>query len=148
MRQEIIFTEEIQVMNMKDLELKILKIMTEHIGNNKFITKMQLFKEIYGNPSKYNDMQIWWLWNRVSKAMNWLRKTSKCFIGCKKVVTGVYGYFVIASWKDASFYINRMKLNKKKINYMIKKAETAVEKGYYREYLTEMRKRKIANRNT
>lgn len=128
-----------KIQTIKDLQDRLKELMAEHIGNEHYITKMELFKELFGNPEKYSEIQQWFLWDKVRKAMNWLRRTSYCFIACKQVADGIFGYFVIKDYKDAEFYLDRLDNAKKRIEFMKKRAMKAVEEKFFEQFLDEIR---------
>lgn len=123
--------------NMKELVVEIRKVMISHIGSSNGITKMSLFRKLFGNPDKYNEMQIWWLWEKVKISMNWMRKRSNCFIASKLEVGSVYSYFVIKDFDDFGYYRERLKKNMLKMQKMISIGEKAITERRYKKFLYE-----------
>ena len=80
---------------LNELNQKVKEIMVDHIGVENEITRGELFKALFGNPNKYTEIQEWWLWDKVKKAMNWLSRSSNCFIASRKPVKGRWSYFAI-----------------------------------------------------
>src|SRR3990167_669959 len=136
MKQKQVFKKKITTL--EELNQRIKEVMVEHIGVEKEITKGELFKELFGSPDKYSEIQEWWLWDKVKKAMNWLRRTSNCFISSRQPVKGVWSYFVVKDYKDLDYYKNNLKNNIKRMYSMIDRGEKLVEKKAYKEFEEEM----------
>ncbi len=122
-----------------ELSKRIKEVMVKHIGERKGIEKLELFSKIFGNPDKYNEIQVWWLWDKIRKQMNWLRRTSNCFIASRQAVPGIWKYFVIKCYRDANFYIDNLNRNMKKMKSMQKKAAKYTEDGKWMDFVEEMK---------
>lgn len=136
MKQKQIFKKKITTL--EELNQRIKEVMVGHIGVSKEITRGELFKALFGSPDKYTEIQEWWLWDKVKKAMNWLRRTSNCFIASRQPVKGVWSYFVVKDYKDLDYYKNNLKNNIKRMYSMIDRGEKLVEKKAYKEFEEEM----------
>ena len=123
---------------MGDLTDKVKEVMVEHIGVENEITHGNLFKELFGNQSKYNEIQEWWLWDKAKRAMNWLRKSSNCFIASRQSVPGVWTYFVVRDYHDLDYYKSNLSNNIKKMYSMMRRGEKLVEKKAYKKFVEEM----------
>lgn len=138
-----IFRRSVVPNNLNELNTRLKEIMLDHIGVENEITKMELFKKLFGKPTKYNEMQLWFLWHKVQSQMHWLRKTSNCFIVSRKLVDGVFSYFVMKDGKDLQFYKDALNNNIKKMHSMMKRGEKLVEEEAYKEYQSDMKKQMI-----
>lgn len=140
MDSKLIFKQR-KVRTIGELTQRIREIMVEHVGVQNEITKGELFKELFGSKS-FNDIQEWFLWHKVKMSMNFLRKTSNCFIASRCPVPNVWSFFVIKDSADLDFYKNNLKRNISRMYKMIERGEKLVEKKAYKDYLDEMKNAK------
>lgn len=125
--------QEIVILSSRELSHKIKLIMRSHIGRTKPISQSDLFRRLFGNPSNYSDLQVWFLIERLKRAMNWLRRTSYCFVISKRAKHNIYVYFVVKDYEDADIYVSHLNLVKKRINFMQNRCMKAVEKKFWKE---------------
>lgn len=118
-----------------DRQDKLLKFFKDHIGQENAATQRQVFTHLYGKPENYSELQLFFLWTQIRRDMNWLRRTTNCFIGSSRFEGDNYLYYVIKDWKDAKPYIETMKRNIKKCKFMMARCEKAVEKKFYKKFL-------------
>ncbi len=140
MKQTQIFRRKKVPETIQELTDRIKVVMVKHIGVNKEITKGELFKKLFGNPNNYTEIQYWWLWDKVKHSMNWLRRTSNCFIASRQVVPSVWAYFVVKNRVDLQFYKDTLRSNIRKMYSMIARGEKLVSKKAYKFFLEEMGK--------
>jgi len=112
-------------------QLRLKDLFRNHIGRENEISRKNLFETVFGKVSNYNNLEIFYLWSRLKIDMNWLRRTTNYFIGCRKMETG-WKYFVVKDHFDIEYYTEMLKRNIKKTNYMIGRAKKAVEKKFYK----------------
>jgi hypothetical protein len=125
--------EEKPILSREDIVEKMKKIFRNHIGRDNAITKAKLFKLVFGEPSLYDPYELWFQWDRMRKAMNWLRRTTKYFVVSKidDEHPSIWLYFVVKDDIDAEYYKNMLTNTKKKINYMMARCDKAVEEKFY-----------------
>ncbi len=140
MKQETVFNKNQIPKNLTELGYRIKQVMVDHVGVKKEITKMELFKKLFGNPSKYNELQEFYIWDKIKKGMNLLRRSSDCFIGSRRVHTGIWAYFVIANNSDLKYYKFNLRANINKMYRMIDRGQKLVDQQAYKKYLSEMKK--------
>jgi hypothetical protein len=117
----------------KDRLKKLIELFRLHIGSRNEISKKQLFEAIFGSVNQYTNLEIFFYWTILKQDLNWLRRTTKCFVVCRPMETG-YKYFVVKDMYDAEFYINLLQKNIRKSNFMIKRCKEAVEKNFYKNF--------------
>lgn len=126
---------EIVLLTRHELNAKLAQLMRRHIGQDNFITKEQIFRELFGEPKNYSNAQVMVLMKIIiPRAMNWLRKTTKCFIVHKRLSGYTYGYYLPRNRTDISYYDSFLKNLEKKIQYMRERAEKSIAEGWYREF--------------
>lgn len=125
-KRELIF------LTSQDRRNKLKKLFKKCIGEGRAITKLQLFKSLYGDPENYSDLQIFYLWDLIKKDMNYLRRTTNYFIVSKKNNVGSWSFFIVTDWYEANYYINIMRRNIKRSKYMIKRCNKAVRERFYK----------------
>ncbi len=123
----------VQVYSRAERQQLIQEIFKSHIGRKNEISQKELFLKIYGELDNYSDLQIWFLWCQIRQDMNWLRKTTFCFIGCRKNKNR-WCYYVIKDEKDAQYYIDILNNTIKKCKFMIKRCNKAVEDEFYKKF--------------
>lgn len=139
MKQESVFKRRRKIPEtLNELTNEVREIMVEHIGVDKEITKGELFKALFGKPNQYNEMQEWYLWDKAKKSMNWLRRTSNCFIASRQTVPKVWAYFVIKTNTDLQFYKNTLNNNIHKMYGMMRRGEKIVRLKAYQKFQEEM----------
>lgn len=113
---------------------KLRSIFLRHVGKKNMIPVRDLFHSIWGSMSNYNDYQIWWMYVKMYKILNYMRKTGNAFIVPVKE-HGVKGYCVVTSKSDAEYY--QMLLDKyiKRIKWMKKRCNYAINNELYKDYL-------------
>lgn len=126
--------KQIVIISARELSQKILQIMRKYIGRNNLISQTEMFKRLFGSPSNYSDLQIWFMLDRMRKAMNWLRKTSYCFVVTKRTQHNTYSYFVVRDYNDAEIYVNHLEKVKGRINFMQKRCLKAVEEQFWKNF--------------
>ena len=119
------------VLSREERQYRLKDLFKRHVGRENEVGKRQLFEYVFGQSSNYTNLEIFFLWDRLKKDMNWLRRTTNYFIGCRRMETG-WKYFVIKDKFDSEYYINMLRNNIKKSNFMIKRAQKAVENKFYK----------------
>ena len=105
----------------------------KHMGEANAITQRAIFEAIYGSMDNYSDYEIFFLWDSIKKDMNWLRRTTKCFVVMTRTKHGVWCYYVPKTEKDIVFYNELLIRTKRKIDYMMAKSHRAIAEKYYKE---------------
>lgn len=121
------------LMTQKELSDRLYALLTRHIGRKKAMSRRALFTALFGEPENYTSLEVFWLWHRIKRAMNWVRKTTKMFIISRKGKHGSWEYFVARDEIDSKYYLDLMATLKKKQNYMIKRCKKAVHEQWWRE---------------
>lgn len=120
-----------------DIRDMLLKLFKRHIGREKMIFRGDIFKYIWGDFENYSELQIWWLWRRIYRGLNQLRKSSHAFIVPNKDKYGRWGYYVVKNRGDETFYKELLKNNIRRMKWMMRRCDEAIEKKFYRKYLEE-----------
>ena len=109
------------------------QIFRKHIGSEKPITKLKLFKSIYGDASRYDAYELWYNWTKIRQCMNWMRKTTKYFIVCRQNErhNSIWEYFIVTNQADADAYKGILKGTKRKIDFMLKRCDEAINKKFH-----------------
>jgi hypothetical protein len=123
--------KEMIIMVRPERQEKLKELFKDHIGTDEEISQTQIFKHLYGDPSNYSDIQIFYLWSMIKQDMNWLRKTTKYFIGSRHTELG-WRYFIIKDASDAEFYKKTLGNTIKKCHYMIRRCEKAVRDQFWK----------------
>lgn len=121
-----------ELLNRKQRQEKLIELFKKHIGMDNEINQRTIFVHIFGDPNKYTYLQIYWLWDQLKKDMNWLRRTSNCFIVSRSTDYG-WRYYLPKNTEDIKPYIKRLSSIKKKCDYMMKRASKAVSKKFYKD---------------
>ena len=124
---------------------KLLKIMKSHIGQENKISRMKLFKKIYGiSENEVNEFQVFILWEVIKKAMHKCRQRTKCQIISKafkhsKYSTqgGVWSYWVACEFSDAKIYREGLRKNIKAMIKAMSRMEKSVSQSWYKLDWTE-----------
>lgn len=118
------------VMTANQLRSSVTKALIDHVGRDNYVTQAELFRKVYGDPGQYSDVEIYFLWERIRRAMHELRKESYCFVISKRVGNS-RGYFVIKDKEDADIYKTEQANNIRKALNLIEKAYKAVEEKHW-----------------
>jgi len=103
-----------------------------HIGRLNGTNMLKIFEELYGDIRNYTKFQMYFIWTTLIKPeMNWLRKTTNCFIGVERDGTD-WTYFVVKDKKDIEFYVHILETSAKRCKAMVKRANKAVEEKHYK----------------
>lgn len=130
------------ITNVKEIIQKLLELMKKHIGVEKRISKMELFKEVYGiYPEDVTELQEWIMWEMLKRAMHRMRQRTKCFIVSKLFPVsqysarnqGIWCFWVAQTMEDFWTYRNNLERNIARMRAMEKKAEKAVKEKWYQE---------------
>ena len=132
-KKPIVKKRELVFLTRQDRQMMLKKLFKKCIGEGRDITKLELFKALYGNPNNYNELQIFFLWDLIKKDMNWLRRTTNYFIVSKKNDVGSWSFFIVTDWHEADYYINIMNRNIRRSKYMINRCHKAVREKFYRD---------------
>ena len=123
-------TDVVKQYTKKTLASNIVRIMKNHLGRHNAITQSDLFRELYGDPGSYSDMEVYILWQRVKEMLHFLRKNTTCFVisgGSSRQPT----YFIPVDKQDADVYRKRQaKIVRQAINLM-NQAYIAVDEKFY-----------------
>lgn len=106
----------------------LLEIFKEHIGEENGISIRNLFKEYYGIlPENISEFEVWYKFICLQRMLNYLRRKTYAF-----VVSKGDKYFVVTSHEEASEYVMRLNNTIKKIEYMLKRCDEAIDKEFYK----------------
>jgi len=134
-KQEVKKKKEVRIVLRSDRQAIILKLMKKCIGRQNAITHEKLFEEIYGSMENYSELQIYFLWHNIRMDLNWIRKTTKCFIGCDyNNRANEWYYYVVKSSDDAKPYCKIMDNTVKKCQFMKARCLKSVEEEWYNEF--------------
>jgi hypothetical protein len=122
----------VQILSRDERQEKLKKLFKEHIGREKGISQLFIFRHLYGDPSNYSDMEIFFIWAKIKHDMNWIRKTTKAFIGLERQASG-WKYFVVKDQEDVDPYIALMSKCIERCRYMSRRAQKAVDEKFYKE---------------
>jgi hypothetical protein len=115
----------------KKLAAAMTDIMTDHIGYNNAISQSNLFERLYGHQQD-NGLKDWLLWEFAKRALHYLRIKTKCFVtGTFDRTINQYKYFVLKSDTDAKLYAQMLDRNIARMEYMKRRAQTAVDQKWY-----------------
>jgi len=125
----------------EELVKKLKVIFKKHISRENPITRGRLYKGVFGKPELYDAYELWYNWNRIKQAMNWMRRTSKYFIVSRpnKRFNSVWEYFIVVDEIDAETYKKLLRNTRKKINYMLKRVDEAVQKSFWKDVRDDKR---------
>lgn len=123
----------------RNVSIDLLGIMKKHIGQEKEITKEELFRKIFlRNPE--NNIEDWFRWEYVKRAMHFLRLKSNCFI-VSRFTNNRYRFFVIKDRLDAEYYINNIEDKIRGMRLLQKRALKAyTEKWHKNNFKIESKK--------
>lgn len=114
------------------ISVSLLEIFRKHIGEDKSISKEDLFKKIYNMDYDIRSPSHYMLWEFVKRSMNKVRRESKCFISSKQNGHST-DYFVVKDQNDADYYVDRLNKTIKKMKYMMNRAQKSVDEKWYRQ---------------
>jgi len=97
-------------------------------NKDKEFTQRQIFETLYGKIENYSEMRLFYMWIKVLKDLNSLRRYTNCFVASRRLESGGYRYFLVTNQYQANFYINRMKNIKRRCDIMSKKCQKIVDK--------------------
>lgn len=121
---------------------KLLVIMKKHVGENKRISRMDLFTMIYGVPEyEVEELKAWFMWEIIKKAMHYCRQRTKCQIvsqrftykGKRHKNGSIFYYWVACTYFDAKIYRINLEKNIKAMIKSIGKMEKSVKQKWYKE---------------
>jgi len=137
--KEEVKSKTVLMTNLRDIINRILKIMKKHIGEDNRISRNTLFREVYGiSPDKVSELQEWFLWELIKKAMHKCRQRTKCFIISKAYPMsrfskgGIYHYWVANDGTDFIIFRDNINRNIKAMNEMVKKCDRAVRNEWHK----------------
>ena len=128
-------TEEISINKRDRIEI-LLNLFKKHIGFSNSVSRKKIFESIYGKSTRYSNLQIFYLWSKITQDMNWIRKNTYCFIANCRMESG-FKYFVVKDKNDAEYYISSAKNRIERITLMLNRCNTAVRYKYYEKFLKE-----------
>ena len=118
-----------QYLTVNNLAFVIMKIMQKHMGTENAISRRSLFYKIFKKREE-DSLEDWLRWEFVKRAMHRCRQRTKCFIGSLNQ-KGIWKYFVVVDYADAEHYINILKKNIKRMEFMQQKCLTSVEEKWH-----------------
>lgn len=118
------------LLDRKNRQAKLLELFKKHIGRESQVTQRDIFMYVFGDPSEYTTLQIYWMWDQLKKDMNWLRRTTNCFIVCRPTDEG-WRYYLPKDIEDIKPYLKLLDNTKKRCDYMMKRAVKAVRKKFH-----------------
>jgi len=129
---------EIKIKTVRQMaEEDLLKIFKNHIGENKKISRRELFYKVYNLQMNHlNKLKADYMWNVILKACGYCRKKTNCMIMSDyykfdndKPNSGAY-YFVAKNLSEANKHANRLNKISKGINKAGKSFLYKVKMGY------------------
>lgn len=132
-----------QKLTTKNIALRLMEIMKNHIGYDNHITRPQLFGEIFLKEEE-ETLADWLRWEFVKKSMHLCRRKTKCFISSKRNGHN-WVYFVVADEDDAGHYVDNLNKNISRIRKMQLRAMKSAREQWYKEdwFLPERVKKQI-----
>lgn len=130
------------ITNIRVVTKKILIIMRQHIGVERRISKLNLFRQVFNiNPEEVSEQQEWFMWELIKRAMHNCRKYTKCFIVSKifpysiysSKKQGMYCYWVANTMDDVKTYVDNLEKNIKAMRGMEVKCARSVKNRWYNE---------------
>jgi len=114
---------------------KAIVLFSEHIGEEKGISSRDLFKEAYDVfPETLPKYELFFKVICLQRALNYLRRKTYAF-----VVHKGDKYFVVTNKEEAQDYVNKLNSTKKKIDYMLKRLDEAIDEKFY----IKLKKKKV-----
>ena len=113
-----------------NLTLKIITLMSKHIGKKNAISRRNLFKHFFGEPENYNHYEQIFYWGKLSSIINYIKRKTFCFIVGEQRQTDYY-FFVIKNQEDANIYMSQADNRIEGLKEMKKRAQKAVNKKLY-----------------
>lgn len=138
-RKELLTQEQLKPLSKKmfdkltipNLMVRLMEIFKDHIGHKKWISKNDLFKEIFKRYPQ-DSLEDWVRWQYVKQAMHRCRTRTKCFISSKYYDdTRTWNYFVVKTEVDAQAYINTLERSIKKMRFMQKHVMKSVKERWH-----------------
>lgn len=119
----------------EELVKKLKSIFRNHIGRENPITRAKLYRRVFGRPELYEPYELWYNWNRIKMAMNWMRKSTKFFVVSRphEKFKSVWEYYIVVDQNDADVYKGILRNTKRKIDFMLKRVDEAVQKGFWKD---------------
>lgn len=114
---------------------KLKKLFKKHIGAKNSITKLKLYKSVFGEPSNYDAYELWYNWGRIRQTMNWMRKATKYFVVCKQNerYSSIWEYFIVVDMAEADTYKRILKGTKLKIDFMLRRCDKAIKDKFWKD---------------
>jgi len=114
---------------------KLKLIFKKHIGSKNAISKLKIFKSVFGEPSNYDPYELWFNWMKIKQTMNWMRKATKYFVVCKQNAkySSIWEYYIVTDTADAETYRKILKGTKLKIDFMLKRCDKAIKDKFWKD---------------
>lgn len=128
------------ITNIRVVTQHILEIMQKHIGEAYAISKLNLFRKVFNtNPEEVSELQEWFMWEMIKRAMHNCRRNTKCFIVSKRIPVsihsakgqGIYHFWVASTLSDVKVYVDNLERNIRAMRNMEKKCARSVQKRWY-----------------
>lgn len=114
----------------KEIARRVMRIMEGCIGEEYAITQRKFFWRIFNKSYDEANLKDWLRWEFTKKAMNYLRRNTKCFvISCKK--DKIYYYFVPTNEDENYYYIDALNKNIKAMNTMKARSRKAIKEQWH-----------------
>jgi len=107
------------------------ELFKKHIGMNNPTSKSDIFNKVFGHPKNYTKLQQYFLWDRIGRDLNYLRRKTNYFIICRADEQN-WTYYVVRNAKDAEPYFKRMDSTAESCKRMRKRCEDAVQNEFWR----------------
>jgi len=114
-----------------NIAVVLIDVMRKHIGQNKGITRGELFKKIFLKTEE-DSLADWLRWEFVKKAMNYCRKRTLCFITPMRDGRE-WTYFVVKDEDDADEYCKVIDNTIKNMRKMQRRSQRAAEENWYKQ---------------
>lgn len=131
MRKSILTLKDMQRLTTKNMALKLMEIMKDHIGYGNAIGRAELFSELFKKKEEQT-LADWLRWEFTKKAMHLCRVKTKCFISSKREGAD-WVYFVVETEDDADYYVDNLNKNINRIRAMQLRAMKSAREQWYKE---------------
>lgn len=119
-----------KLFTIKEIARRVMKLMENCIGENLAITQKQLFFRIFRTSYDEANLKDWLRWEFTKKAMNYLRRNTKCFvISCRD--GNIFYYFVPKTIDENYYYIENLNKSIKAMNIMKARSRKAIKENWY-----------------
>jgi len=124
---------------------RLLKVMKKHIGEEKRISRFNLFKLVYNvDPMELKPLYTYVMWDILKRGMHTCRQRTKCQIVSKRFAVnkgpkskkyqgGIYYYWVANTYFDYKIYRDVLEKNIVAMRRSEKRLEKSIKEKWYKE---------------